>query len=151
MGTPRARYHVQEEPDDDLDEDDDFEEDEEGEEDDEEDEEVETWQVSGLIPFPLKYGLSLTSRNELPRLAPNSSSAWDLQIRRTEAALCQRGQLRGYSSIRDSASSATRVGSSTFSTAARSAAPFSNCSAKVSESNSLLKILKRAHAQATCV
>jgi hypothetical protein len=75
-------YKLEDDLDDDPDEDDDLDEggDEEGDEDDEDDEddddeeEVETWQVSSDT-IPLKYGPSLTSGSELPRLAPNSSSA----------------------------------------------------------------------------
>jgi len=67
-------------PDDDLEDDEDDElhdedDDENDENDDEEDdEEVETWQVSKSIPFPLKIRPFLTSRPEVPRLARISSS-----------------------------------------------------------------------------
>jgi hypothetical protein len=64
------RYNFQDDDDDSDPDDDDFDEDsDEDEDDDSDEEEPETWQVLSDT-VPLKYGLSLTSGTDVPRLAP---------------------------------------------------------------------------------
>jgi hypothetical protein len=70
-------FDLDDDPDDDLDDDEFGDDEEEGEdeedgEDDDEDPDTETWQVSPFRGARLKAGFRLTSRGELPRLAPIS-------------------------------------------------------------------------------